>query len=77
MLCLGTMHLAPAHKPGWAHKLSNPAWIAPARLETLVRRVNEKNDDPSRRKFAHLSWGNKLIPCTDVSEALEAVLDTI
>ena len=35
------------------------------------------SDAPSRKKFAHLTWGNKLIPCTDVADALEAVLEKI
>ena len=38
--------------------------------------MNEK-DAPSRKKFTHLTHGNKLVPCTDVADALEAILEKI
>ena len=35
------------------------------------------SDAPSRRKFAHLTWKNQSIACTDVKAALEAALECL
>ena len=58
-----------AHYLKVEHMLGFTPWIA------RVPSPSNCSDAPSRRKFAHLTWKNKSITCTDVGKALASVLE--
>ena len=53
------------------HKVVYTPWVA------RVPSPSNCSDAPSRRKFAHLTWKNQSVACTDVKAALEAVLECL
>ena len=53
------------------HKVGFTPWVA------RVPSPSNCSDAPSRRKFAHLTWKNQSVACTDVKAALEAALECL